>query len=161
VPLPLRALLAAEAKRSFREQRDADHVAEHRPVAVPAEAGADLIFDQQGMDELVRRQAGEGGGLGAQRQEPVRHLFRFGEARAVESVLHPERDRPPLADEALELERCKRKGSEMRDELRFLLWRNQLRRVGESLRPRRRGRSEHAQLIRRHRSFQRTNHIAG
>ena len=87
-------------------------VAEDRPVAVPAEAGAFAIADQQGVLERVRREAGEGGGAGADRQQPVRDRLGLGQAGAVEAVGPAERHGLALAEEALELERLEGEASE-------------------------------------------------
>ena len=77
---------AAQAEGGGGFERDADHMFEHRPVAVPADAGAGVVAGDQGVDEVGLGQAGEPGGAGAQGKEEGGDRLRGAEARIVEVV---------------------------------------------------------------------------
>src|SRR5688572_7592643 len=68
---PLGPLAALETKPARARQRDADHHAEHRRVAVPSDAGAGRVMRDEHFDELVRGHATDRGCACAQRQEEV------------------------------------------------------------------------------------------
>lgn len=53
----LPAIAPPEPHRSRLPKRYADHVLEHRAISVPADAGARIIADEQGLDEIVRPKA--------------------------------------------------------------------------------------------------------
>ena len=72
--LPAGAALAAEAQPCRRDQRYADDVAEFRPVAMPADAGADIIFDDEHMAQRFGRKAGETSGAVAARVLGARQI---------------------------------------------------------------------------------------
>ena len=94
--LPAGAALAAEAQPRRRDQRDADDVAEFRPVAMPADAGADIIFDDEHMAQRFGRKAGETSGAVADRKEESRNGFGLAKPAAVKGIMEPERGPPKL-----------------------------------------------------------------
>ena len=110
--LPFRPLPCAESARRGREQREADHGIEDRPVAAQAEARAFAIADQQGLLERVGDKAGEGRGAGANGKQPAGTVG-LRRAGAVEPVGPAERHRLALAEEALKLERPEGEGGDM------------------------------------------------
>ncbi len=119
--LPLGAGAAAEAESGFGEQRDADDVAEYGPVAVPANAGAGGIFDQQGVLEVVRREAGEGGGADADREQEIGDRIGGPETAAVERIMPAVGDGAAVAFEAVELEVAERQAGELPRQLLLLV----------------------------------------
>src|SRR5687768_3340005 len=58
---PLGTLAALETKPARARQRDADHHAEHRRVAVPSDAGAGRVVRDEYLDQLVRGHATDRG----------------------------------------------------------------------------------------------------
>ena len=71
-------------------QRDADHVAEIRPVAMPADGGARPIFGDQHMLQAIGRQSGERGGALAHGKNERRDRRGLLQAAAVEVVAQAE-----------------------------------------------------------------------
>src|SRR4051812_24986076 len=150
--LPAFARLAAEAEARRGEEGEADHVAEDRPVAVPADAGARGIFDEKGMADRLWREPGPSRRAVPNREKPVGQRLRLMKATAVEAVLQAERDGAPFALEAVELEGAERKAREPCHEPRFLRLIEEVGRVsqafGEVVDRRRR---EQVELAGRHR----------
>src|SRR5215207_8452636 len=101
---PSRCGLAAQAEDAWREERDADHLAEDRAVLVPADAGAGAVFGQQHLLQRGGLEAGEGGGALAQGQEERWDVLGRLDLHQVEIVAPAERDDAALAEEALEFE---------------------------------------------------------
>ena len=66
------AHLAAEAKGAGRVERDADHIAKHRAVAVPANGSTRRIFGDQRLLERGCVAAGKPRGQRARRQQERR-----------------------------------------------------------------------------------------
>src|SRR5262249_38882059 len=85
-PLPALILRAAEPETGRRQQRDADHVLELRPVAMPADRRAGLVFADQDHADVVRLMPGPAGGAvaqGKQRDGKVWHDFHLAAALVV------------------------------------------------------------------------------
>src|SRR4051812_4449951 len=87
----------AEAHGRWRAKGDADHLVELRTVTVPADAGAGVVADDQGMREILGRQLGEIGSPLAEGQQPFRNRLAAGEAGMVEIVPPPKASGQPLA----------------------------------------------------------------
>ena len=66
--LPFLAGFAAEPEATGRHERDADDFAEHRPIFMPADRGADGVLGDQNMRQLIGRQPGKPRRRLAQRQ---------------------------------------------------------------------------------------------
>src|SRR5215204_5498322 len=130
----LRGGLAAQAEDAWREERDADHLAEDRAVLVPADAGAGAVFGQQHLLQRGGLEAGEGGGALAQGQEERWDVLGRLDLHQVEIVAPAERDDAALAEEALELEGAERQLGETVDERLLRRGRDELRRVEHAVR---------------------------
>ena len=61
----------AESQDRGRVERNADHLFEHVPVAVPPNAGARIVAGEQDVNEGVRSEAREPRGLFPQWEQPV------------------------------------------------------------------------------------------
>ena len=96
--------LSPHAEGAGREQRDADHVVIVGPVAVPADRRAAPILGDECLLEAFGRQAGEGCGAIAQRQQKFRDRVCGLQAAAVVIVAGAERHHAALAEEAAKLE---------------------------------------------------------
>ena len=79
-----------QSKRRGIAERDANDVLEHRPVLVPADAAAGIVADQQGLDELIGREAGEGCGPRLHRLKPSRQRVGRREPAVLEIVASSE-----------------------------------------------------------------------
>jgi hypothetical protein len=127
---------AAESQHARREQRDAYHPVEDRPVAVPADAGAGGVSDHQRLFESFGRQAGEVRCACAQGQQEAGDRRRGIDARGAEVVAPSERDGLTLPFPSLELERCERELLDVSDERGFFLRRDEIFAEGEARRAR-------------------------
>src|SRR3546814_13101568 len=79
-------------------------------ILVPTDAGADAIFDDQGLFERAGIEAGEGGGASALRIEPARQWIAGGKSAGLEVIGQGECARQPLSFPLLELERRQLEG---------------------------------------------------
>src|SRR3546814_5671264 len=74
-------------------------------ILVPNDARADAIFDDQGLFERARIEAGEGSGASAQRFEPARHWIAGGKSAGLAIIGSAEGACQAFALPLLELER--------------------------------------------------------
>ncbi len=102
--LELGAGAAAQAQRCGCAERQADHMVEDRTVAVPADPGARRIGDEERLDELFARDAGELCGPLAAPGQPRGDGIGRGEAAGGEIIGPAEGARPALARPLLEAE---------------------------------------------------------
>src|SRR6185312_4188969 len=130
--LPAGAVLAAKAQRAGRQERDGDDFLEHRPVTVPADAGAGRVFRDQDLLQAVRRDAGEGGRRAAQRQQEGRRIVALLQPAAGIIVAPAERHHAALAEIAVELEGLERQSREARDQRLLLARRDHALAIGEA-----------------------------
>src|ERR1700756_3343341 len=77
---------ASKAHRRWCSERDAENMLEHWPVSMPADTGAWVVADQEGLDELVRLQVGEPRRLRTHRQQPIGNCLGRREAGVVEII---------------------------------------------------------------------------
>src|SRR4051794_13843565 len=76
----------AKAQGRGRAERDSDDLIEYVAVAVPTDAGAGIVAGEQGVDEVVRFDAGKRRGRLANRLQPVWDRLRGRKAGVVEIV---------------------------------------------------------------------------
>jgi hypothetical protein len=77
---------SAEPHRRRRAERNADDMLEDGPITMPADPGARIVADHQGLHERVRSKSGKRRGLLAQRQQPIGDRIGRAEASGVEVV---------------------------------------------------------------------------
>ena len=130
--LPAAAAPAAHLEGAGRDERDADHVAEVRPVAMSADRRARPVFGDQNVLQAFGREAGEHGGALADEKKKRRHRLGFLHAAAVEIVAEAERHDAALAEEAVKLELLERQVGQGGNEVRFLVSIDHVRRVAEA-----------------------------
>ena len=111
----------AKAHDGGRSQRNAHNLVELRTVAVPADAGAKVVADDQGMGEIARLQSRESLGTHPRRIEPIRDFLGLSEAGIVEIVAPAEASRQPLARPALEAERRQAERFDLPDQFGFFI----------------------------------------
>src|SRR3954468_5461375 len=101
---------------------------------MPADGGAGAVFRYQ--DVLQRRgpEPRESGRALSQRQEKCRDVVGLLKRTVVEVIPPAERDHPAFAEEAVELEVLERERLDVPHQLLFVIRRNQLRLMFESLR---------------------------
>lgn len=103
---------AAEAQDARRQKRNADHLIELRPVAMPADRGARRILGDQRVSERRRADSGEpSGGLPEGMKEIGQGLRTFQAARR-EVVSMAVGDDPAQSLETVEIESLEGQGSE-------------------------------------------------
>ena len=107
-----------------------------RFVAVPADAGADIILRAERMLDAARRQGGEAFNPSGQRHQPGRQLLGRFQPLMREVVARAEKHHAPLAFVDAELERRQWKGTDMADERCFLLHADEVRLVVQPFGPR-------------------------
>jgi hypothetical protein len=109
---------------------------EHRPIAVPADPGADIVANEQCLNELIRLQMGEPCCVRAQREQPFRNRIAWGEAPRLEIVGPAKRHRQALPEPSVEAERRKVHRIDRCDELLFLVLRDNVFRLRQTRKPR-------------------------
>ena len=107
-----------------------------RFVAVPADAGADIILRAERMLDAARRQGGEAFNSSGQRHQPGRQLLGRFQPLMREVVTRAEKHHAPLAFVDAELERRQGKGADMSDERCFFLRADEVRLVMQPVGPR-------------------------
>ena len=105
---------AAQAEHSGRREREPQHLAVLRPVAVPADARSGIVAGQQRLDERRRVAPGLRCEHGAQRLDPIRQRRGVGRAAALVVVGRAVVRGQPLAAPLPEAERFERGGVDMR-----------------------------------------------
>lgn len=75
------------------------------PVAMPADAGARIVADEERLNELVVGKVHEGGAE-ADRQEPVGHWRRGGDLCCLKVIGQAKGGGQPPAEPSLKAERC-------------------------------------------------------
>src|SRR5215813_12850883 len=118
---PAVADLAAETEFAGRGEREPEHLIEVLFVAMPADAGADIILRAERMLDAARRQGGGAFNPSGQRHQPGRQLLGRFQPLVREVVARAEKHHAPLALVDAELERRQGKGTDMADERCFLL----------------------------------------
>jgi hypothetical protein len=81
-PLPAVTGFPAQAEGAGRQKRNADDVAEQRPVLVPADRRAGRVFCDEDLLKRAGRDTGEAFSAGANRGEKFGHILCFDEAAA-------------------------------------------------------------------------------
>src|SRR6266496_3558436 len=113
-------LAAPKSHRRGRAERNTNDMLEHRPVAVPSDAGPRIVADEQSLDELVRGEVCELRNSFAQRQEPFGDRVCPREAGVVEIIAPAKRRGQPLAEPSMEAERRQLQPVDGRDKRLFL-----------------------------------------
>lgn len=93
-PIPL---LATKAHGSRLAQRDADDMAENRPVTMPADPRAWIVANEESLDDLFRCEPGITGGARPDWQQPLRDWVGRRECAGFEIIAPAIAARQPLA----------------------------------------------------------------
>src|SRR5215472_9938937 len=133
MPLPRAAALAPQAEGAGRQQRKADHIPEIRPVAVPTNAGAVAVFNEQRVFECRRVKAGEARGFFTDRQEEFRYRISLAEAAAVKIVMPAKGYGAPFAEKSVKVELLEGQRRECLKQPLLLVARDHLRRILQAL----------------------------
>src|SRR6266404_6559220 len=132
---PLVAGLAAETEFAGRGEGEPEYLIEVLFVAVPANAGADIILRAERMLDAARRQRGEAFNPSGQPHQPSRQLLGGFQPLMREVVARAEKHHAPLAFVDAELERRQGKGADVADERCFFLRADEVRLVVQPLGP--------------------------
>src|SRR5687767_198460 len=111
---------ASEAKQAGREQRDTDHLAKDRLVAMPAYTGARGVFGDENLLELIGGQSAYRRGGLSQKPQERRDLVGFTEPACLEIVMPAVRHYAALSCVAVELELLERKLADLLKERALL-----------------------------------------
>ena len=131
-------------------KRDADDIAEYRPVTVPADRRARGVFRNQRMRQFGRGEPSECGSAVAKQQQEVRHFRRFVYGHVVEVITQPKGGNAALAEITVKLEFSQLQPSDVRRQLPFFLGRDEIFAICEPLRQPE-NRLQQAELLNAHR----------
>src|SRR3954447_20775370 len=120
-PLPSRACFAPQTKHAPGQQREADHLSEHRLVLVPANPSTGSVLGQENLLQVGRSKPGEPGRAFAQVQQKRGQVLRSADLPGGEVVLPAKGEDPSLAQVALELESPERQRCKLAHKLPFHL----------------------------------------
>jgi simple sugar transport system ATP-binding protein len=132
-PFPFASDLSAQAKAAWRQQRKAQHIAENRSVAVPADGRPGGIFGKEDLLQLRRFDAGKTRRKIPGRQEKCWNIAGSLEAAAFEIIPPAVIDDAPPAREAVELKRSEIESAEMVRQPPLLLPVDQIGPVAETV----------------------------